>query len=301
MRRSRRDKHDSSEEDASSLMKRRCRPKHEQHHPGDYLDKEAKHRDRRYWRSSVSSDTFTGGHGSYKRRSGHMKPDKYDGSTCFETFLVQFDNCAQFNRWSKSEKLHYLRWILKGNAAQVLWGAKEVSFRKLVSRLRSRFGSADMEEKFQAELQCSRRKSGESLRELAEDIRRLIMLSYPGGRSVMAERLAKEHFLTALDDPERELRVREKEPQSLDAALKAAQRLEVFRNAVRQRRQRINRQVTESSVSESDSFYKRVATIEHNWDTSVQHMENCTEPKQHLFKDQRHRKDKKKEKMDKKA
>ena len=301
MRRSRRDKHDSSEEDVSSLMGSHSRPKHEQQHPGERLDKEAKYRDRRYRRSSVSSETSTGGHGSHKRRPGHMKPDKYDGSTCFETFLVQFDNCAQFNRWSESEKLHYLRWSLKGNAAQVLWGANEVSFRKLVSRLRSRFGSADMEEKFQAELQCRRRRSGESLRELAQDIRRLMMLSYPGDRSVMAERLAKEHFLTALEDPELELRVREKEPQSLDAALKAAQCLEVFRNAVRQTRQRMNRQITESSVSESDSFYERVATIEHNSDTSVQHVENCTEPKRHLSKDQRPRKDKKKEKKDKKA
>jgi len=220
---------------------------------------------------------------------------------CFETFLVQFDNCAQFNGWNESEKLHYLRWSLKGNAAQVLWGANEASFRKLVSRLRSRFGSADMEEKFQAELQCRRRRSGESLRELAQDIRRLMMLSYLGDRSVMAERLAKEYFLTALEDPDLELRVREKEPQSLDAALKSAQRLEVFRNAVRQRRQRVNRQITESPEFESDSFCERVAKIEHNSDTPVQHVENCIDSKQHLSKDQRAKKDRKKERKDKKT
>jgi len=95
-----------------------------------------------------------------------MKPDKFDGSTCFETFLVQFDNCAQFNGWNELEKQHYLRRSLKGNAAQVLWGANEASFRKLVWRLRSPFGTADMEEKFQAELQCH----GREVRQISENL-----------------------------------------------------------------------------------------------------------------------------------
>jgi len=127
------------------------------------------------------------------------------------------------------------------------------------------------------------------------------MLSYPGDRSLMAERLAKEYFLTALEDPELDLRDREKEPQSLDAALKSAQCLEVFRNAVRQRRQRMNRQITESPAFEYDSLCEWEAKIEHNSDTSFQHVENCTDSKQHLFKDQHPRKDRKKERKDKKT
>jgi len=124
-----------------------------------------------------------------------------------------------------------------------------MSYKELVTRLRSRFGSLDMEEKYQTEIQCRRRKPSESLSELAQDIRRLMMLAYPGERSVMAERLAKEHFISTLDDAELELKVREKEPQTLDSAFKLAQCLEVFRNAVEQKvnlRRRLNRQVTES-------------------------------------------------------
>ena len=199
------------------------------------------------------------------KSGGYMKPEKFSGSTCFETFLVQFDNCAKFNHWNQKDKLQYLRWSLTGTAAQMLWGTESMSFQQLVARLRSRFGSLDMEEKYQAELQCRRRKADETLRELAQDIRRLMMLAYPGDRSDMAERLAKEHFVCALDDPELEFRVREKEPQTLDAALKAAQRLEVFRNAVKQRanaRQRLSRQVTESIGSVSESLEERVAKIE---------------------------------------
>ena len=36
------------------------------------------------------------------------------------------------------------------------------------------------------------------------------MLAYPGDRSTMSERLAKEHFICAFDDPDLELKVREK-------------------------------------------------------------------------------------------
>jgi len=192
-----------------------------------------------------------------------MKPEKFDGTTCFETFLVQFNNCAQFNRWDDMEKLHYLRWSLTGTAARMLWGTEEMSYRQLIARLRSRFGSLEMEEKYQAELQCRRRNSGESLRELAQDIRRLMILAYPDDRSPMSERVAKEHFIAAIDDPELELKVHEKEPQTLDTALKYAQRLEVYKNAVRQRRQRFSRMVTASPDSRPNSPEVSTAKDDH--------------------------------------
>ena len=75
----------------------------------------------------------------------------------------------------------------------------------------------------------------------------------------MAEHLAKEHFICALDDPKLELKIREKEPKTLDAALKIAQRMEVFQNAINHRRQRLNRQIIDLSMSRSSSLEKRVA------------------------------------------
>jgi len=132
----------------------------------------------------------------------------------------------------------------------MLWGAEDMSYERLVSRLRSRFGSADLEDRYQAELQCRRRRPKESLRELVQDIRRLMMLSYPGDQSPISENLAKEHFIVALEDPELELKIREREPRTLDSALKAAQRFEVFRNAVRQGRQCATHQVTEDSLDQ---------------------------------------------------
>jgi len=120
-----------------------------------------------------------------------------------------------------------------------------------------------MEEKYQTELQCRRRKADETLRELAEGIRRLLMLAYPGDRSDMAERLAKEPFICAFH-PELEFKVREG-ASNFGRYRNKAQRLEVFRNAVRQRavaRQRLSRQVTESTDSASETLEERITRIE---------------------------------------
>ena len=31
-----------------------------------------------------------------------IKPEKFNGHGSFETFLVQFENCASYNRWSQA-------------------------------------------------------------------------------------------------------------------------------------------------------------------------------------------------------
>ena len=275
----------SRESNRLSELDKKSRPCGERFYPGRWVSQRAYSSDssrergsercdpcspRRY---SPSPDKWKNQKDKRRKSESNMKPEKYNGTTCFETFLVQFNNCSEFNQWNEREKLHYLRWSLTGAAAQMLWGTKRMSFRELVGRLRSRFGSLDMEEKYQTEVQCRRRRSEETLRELAQDIRRLMMLAYPGDRSAMAERLAKEYFICALDDPELELKVREKEPQTLDSALKAAQRLEVFRSAVRHKliaRQRLNRHVAESGESLSDSLEEWVAKIEQNMCKSQQ-------------------------------
>jgi len=58
---------------------------------------------------------------------------------------------------------------------------------------------SDMEEHYQAELKCRRRRPNKSLRKLAQDIRHLMMMSYPGDRSTMAKHLAKEYFVSDLE------------------------------------------------------------------------------------------------------
>jgi len=81
----------------------------------------------------------------------YLKPPKFDGSTAFELFLVQFQNCASFNRRNRIEQLEFLRAALEKEAAQVLWDYNEAevnSVKKLIWKLRHRFGGASQPEKY---------------------------------------------------------------------------------------------------------------------------------------------------------
>ena len=109
-----------------------------------------------------------------------MKPEKFDGKGCYETFVYQFENCAKYNRWSLIDKVAHLRWSLSGTAAQLLWGTEDLTYAELTEKLRGRFGGKGMEEKYQTELRCRRRARGESLRELSQDVQRLMALADPG-------------------------------------------------------------------------------------------------------------------------
>jgi len=69
-----------------------------------------------------------------------LKPPKYDGTTPFETFWAQFQNCSVYNRWTKTEQLAYLRASLQNPAGQVL--------RKLTKMLKERFGETNQADKY---------------------------------------------------------------------------------------------------------------------------------------------------------
>ena len=199
-------------------------------------------------RSHSSSD---GGSRSvaYGKPKTWLKPEKFDGRSSFETFMYSFENCARYNKWNREDKAAHLRWSLTGIAAQLLWDTENLDYDGLLERLRSRFGGRGIEERFQTELRCRRRAKGESLRELEQDIRRLMSLAYPGEKSTLADHIARDAFLVALDDSEFELKIREREPVDLETAVKIAQRFEVSKAVVEAStgvRHRITRQITES-------------------------------------------------------
>ena len=55
---------------------------------------------------------------------------------------------------------------------------------------------------YRAQLKLVRRKKGESLTDLAMEIRRLMMMAFPGPTDSTTEIVARDVFLDALDDPE---------------------------------------------------------------------------------------------------
>ena len=89
-------------------------------------------------------------------------------------------------------------------------------------------------------------------------------LAYPGEKSSLAEHIARDVFLTAFNDPEFELKIREREPVDLDEALKLAQRFEVFKSAVlsSSSRDRSSRHIIDTGSEDTSTVERRLATLE---------------------------------------
>ena len=164
-----------------------------------------------------------------------MKPSKFDGIGSLQSFLCQFQVCAQHNRWNAQDKLDYLKHSLEKGATQALWdfgSSKDMTYEGLVAILEQRFGTNDQAETFRTQLQCLKRKRGEPLSELMQQVRKLMVLAYPVASSDITEILAKDFFINALSDRDLILKIKEKEPKSLDEAYRMTIRFEAYQQGL---------------------------------------------------------------------
>ena len=202
---------------------------------------ENKHRRRRHTHSSSSTSSDTGSDHSSERsvRRHHLKPAKFDGTGSFETFYATFMNCAEYNSWKNKDRLAHLKSCLVGEAGQILWDSSPEATNtldKLVELLRNRFSGSRQADKYRMELRLRRRKNGESLSSLHRDIRRLMALAHPDLPQIHRETIACDYFIDSIDDPDFALKVRERNPGTLDEALRVALQLEAWcKDAVRVR------------------------------------------------------------------
>ena len=72
-----------------------------------------------------------------------------------------------------------------------------------------------------------KRREGEELLSLHQDVKRL-MSAYPHEKSEAMNIMARNAYLEALDDPGLRVRVLEREPTTIEEALRTAGRLEVY-------------------------------------------------------------------------
>jgi len=149
-----------------------------------------------------------------------VKLGSYNGNTCLETFLAKFRNCARYFNWNLEDQLFHLQSSLEGAAGQILWSTgRHTTVDQLIRLLRNRFGNENQAERFRAELRCRRRRKGESLQTLYQDICRLMTLAYPGPSSDLSEIVGRDAFLDALGNQALRIRILEREPRTLDEAL----------------------------------------------------------------------------------
>jgi hypothetical protein len=160
-----------------------------------------------------------------------LKVHKFDGSTSFDSYLAQFMNAASYNGWNKIDQLAHMKASLQGAAANVLWDTsadKTDTIDHLTSILHTRLGTMGMAERFSIDLRSKRRKPGETIQQLHLEVQRLASLAFPGPRSEAADIIARDAFIDSLDNDELALKIREREPGTLDDAAKIAIRLESY-------------------------------------------------------------------------
>ena len=130
--------------------------------------------------------------GSYHRE---IKIGTYDGSTCVESFILHFTTVADYNGWNQNDRAAHLKVALRGGPEQLLWDSEHATYKEIVKKLRQRYGNAELQEKYRTELKSQRRKDGESLQKLADDVERLVNLANPKMRRDTRDVVARDAFL----------------------------------------------------------------------------------------------------------
>ena len=158
-----------------------------------------------------------------------IKLGTFDGTTPLETFLAKFTNCCEYYNWTGRERVCHLKAVLDGQAGQVLWQiSADATEDDIIRLLRNRFGNSNQMERFRAELHARRRRRGETVQAVYNDIRRLLALSFPGESGELYEVIGRDCFLSALSDEKLRIRVMNQRPSTLDEALTIVCRMEAY-------------------------------------------------------------------------
>ena len=153
----------------------------------------------------------------------------FNGETSWEAFILKFENCAGYYGWTEKDRRFQIRNALEGVACHALSGVPaDTDSADIIRTLRQRYGIEHQSERFRAELRNRRRRQGEDLRVLYNDVSRLMGLAYPGPTTDLHDEIGKEAFLTALNDPQFQVAVQRQFPKNLEEAYGTAQRFEAF-------------------------------------------------------------------------
>lgn len=171
----------------------------------------------------------------HSSRNRHITLEKFDGTTPLDVFLDQFETVAEYNDWSSKDKAVHLKTSLKGGAAQLVSSLCPGSrnYKEMIEALKRSYAASGQESVYTAELRTLRRRRGEPLNSLYQNVARLMGLAFPGGASLMRDRLGVEYFLDALDDESLRFRVCERSPNDLESAYYIALNLEAYERSRR--------------------------------------------------------------------
>ena len=158
-------------------------------------------------------------------------PEKFDGKKNWENYLLHFESCKVVNKWSDMEAAAYLCASLTGDAVQVLTGQGKMSYKEVKAKLQRVFGPCNGPENYRIEFRSRKRKTGESLPELAQSLHQLVLRAYPELPQASQEILVRDQFQETLEDAELRAAIFRQRPETLEKTVRVATEMESFLKA----------------------------------------------------------------------
>ena len=178
-----------------------------------------------------------------ERVGGHtnrplVKPERFDGTEDWNTYIKHFEWVAELNGWNEREKANFLTVSVTGTARQVLAGLPKerlLDYHDVVKVLQSRFDPTGRLELHRIQLKNRVRQPGETLSAVADDIRCLVDRVFVDIPADARDKLARDCFIDALADGEMRIRVIQMHTPTFNEAVEAAIELEAFTKAEKER------------------------------------------------------------------
>lgn len=155
-----------------------------------------------------------------------LRPKEFDGKGSWAEYIRRFEAVAEGNHWSRATMCSQLKNCLVGeagsiihkNPASVLWSYDEV-----VSQLESVYGSGREHQLLWIEkLEKRKRRRGEALHALRDDLCDLVAMAYPDFSHAQREDMVVRCFIRALDNPKVIHRLLEVNPHTMEEVFRVA-------------------------------------------------------------------------------
>ncbi|XP_034073597.1 golgin subfamily A member 3-like isoform X2 [Gymnodraco acuticeps] len=180
--------------------------------------------------SKLEVNNNGGAHQPAAAAAGSVKTPKFSGKADWKAFHAQFELLAHAGGWSVETKALQLALCLTEEALSCLLLLSledRHSYEALAGALKRRFGQCFPPELLRNELSNRCRKSGETLRALANDVESLTRRAYAHMPPGVQSELARDQFIRALLPADLRVGVQLQHPQSLQAALEMAVEREI--------------------------------------------------------------------------
>ena len=157
-----------------------------------------------------------------------VKPEFFNGEDDWDQYISHFQNCADLGRWSETDKALTLSACLKGQARAFYLGLSPLdrtSYHRLVQKFSERFGSVRQQSRYLTKFETRKRKPGEAIASLGDDLRLLAQRAYPDLGPDAQESLALHQFYKAIT-LEMKCRCIDRDCRTVESAIQVVERYE---------------------------------------------------------------------------